>query len=325
MATILIVGGAGYIGSHVVRELAKCDHNIIIFDNLSEGHEESIYGFTFVKGDINKTEDLANVFGIYKIDVVMHFSAYAYVGESVKDPKKYYYNNVGGTINLLSAMLKNNIKYFIFSSSCATYGNPIYIPIDEKHPQNPINPYGTTKYIVEKILSDYDRAYNLKYISLRYFNAAGAQPDGAIGESHKIETHLIPLIMKTLIGEIKNIKIYGTDYKTPDGTCVRDYIHVCDLAIAHRLSLDAIFYNRKSRCINLGTGIGVSVKEVITACEKVTGLKVPLIYSNKRPGDPPILVAANKYAKDVLNFSPLYTDIHDIIKTAWNWEKNRRY
>jgi UDP-glucose 4-epimerase len=325
MATILIVGGAGYIGSHVVHELAEYDHNVIIFDNLSEGHKESVIGYTFINGDINKNEDLDGVFDMYKIDAVMHFSAYAYVSESVTDPKKYYQNNVTGTINLLTAMLKNNIRYFIFSSSCATYGNPIYIPIDEKHPQNPINPYGTTKYIVEKILSDYDKAYNLKYMALRYFNAAGAHPDGTIGESHKIETHLIPLILRTSIGKKENLKIYGTDYKTPDGTCIRDYVHVCDLAIAHRLSLDVVLSSGKSECINLGTGIGISVKEVITACEKVTGLKVPLIYADKRPGDPPILIASNRYARSILNFNPLYTDIHDIIKTAWNWEKNRRY
>ena len=254
----------------------------------------------------------------------MHFSAYAYVGESVENPEKYYKNNVVGTINLLSAMLKNNVKNIIFSSTCATYGIPVYIPIDENHPQNPINPYGTSKLMVEKILADYSRAYGLKYIALRYFNAAGAHPNGLIGESHRNETHLIPLVLKTLTKEKDAVHIFGTDYETPDATCVRDYIHVCDLAEAHRISLEKILSNDENNCINLGTGVGISVKEIIAICEKITGMKVPVIAANRRQGDPPYLMASNNYAKDILKFSPKY-DIYSIIKTAWEWEKNRKY
>jgi UDP-glucose 4-epimerase len=255
----------------------------------------------------------------------MHFSAYAYVGESVTNPEKYYKNNVSATINLLSVMLKYKVKNFIFSSSCATYGNPVYIPIDEKHPQNPVNPYGATKLMVERILADYSKAYGLKYISLRYFNAAGAHPDSSIGESHRIETHIIPLVLKTLTKERESVSVFSTDYDTPDGTCVRDYIHVCDLAIAHRVALEKVLSGKESYCINLGTGKGTSVRELITACEDVTGLKVPVVYDERRPGDPPELVAASRLAKETLGWEPEYRDIHDIIRTAWNWEKSKKY
>jgi UDP-glucose 4-epimerase len=254
----------------------------------------------------------------------MHFSAYAYVGESVTNPEKYYKNNVSATINLLSAMLKYDIKNFIFSSSCATYGNPVYVPIDEKHPQNPVNPYGATKLMVERILADYNKAYGLKYIALRYFNAAGAHPDSSIGESHRIETHIIPLVLKTLTKERESVSVFGTDYDTPDGTCIRDYIHVCDLAATHRAALELILSEEKSYCINLGTGKGTSVKELISACEEVTGLKVPVVYAERRPGDPPELVAANKYAEKIIGFKPRYSGLQDIIKTAWDWEMNKK-
>jgi len=333
MKNILVVGGAGYIGSHVVRDLSEHGYHCIVYDNLSEGHREAAEataGLQCVFADINDAQKLNETFEKEAIDAVMHFSAFAYVGESVVNPEKYYQNNVSATITLLSAMRKFNVTNFVFSSSCATYGNPVYTPIDEKHPQKPVNPYGATKRMVERILDDYHNAYGLNYISLRYFNAAGAHPDGTIGESHRIETHLIPLVLKTLTGEKENVKIFGADYDTPDGTCVRDYIHVCDLAVAHRAALELITNRRfeassNSYCINLGTGTGTSVKEIITAAEEVTGLKVPVINAPRRPGDPPALVAANDYARSVLGFDPKYTDIREIIKTAWAWEKNKRF
>jgi len=325
MITVLVLGGAGYIGSHVVRDLIDHHYNVVVYDNLSEGHRESVSVNYFIHADISDTLKLEETFQKYHIDAVMHFSAYAYVGESVINPEKYYKNNVNATINFLSVMLKYKVKNIIFSSSCATYGNPLYFPIDEQHPQKPVNPYGVTKRMVERILEDYDRAYGLKYIALRYFNAAGAHPDGSIGESHRIETHLIPLVLKTITGANANIHIFGTDYNTPDGTCVRDYIHVCDLAHAHRIALEKMLVDMESHCINLGTGTGTSVKEIISACEMVTGKKVPMLYAPRRLGDPPNLIASNSKAKEILNWEPKYKNIDEIIKTAWNWEKNKRY
>jgi UDP-glucose 4-epimerase len=324
MQNILVVGGAGYIGSHAVRELSKSNYHVIVYDNLSEGHREAVAGYDFVQGDINDNDTLCELFTKSKIDAVMHFSAFAYVSESVVNPEKYYKNNVVATINLLSAMLKHNIGKIIFSSTCATYGNPVYLPIDEKHPQNPINPYGASKLMIERILSDYSKAYGLEYVSLRYFNAAGAHPDTSIGESHKNETHLIPLILKTLTKEKDSIRVFGTDYETPDGTCIRDYIHVCDLAIAHRKALELLLSGDGCRCINLGTGNGISVKEMISVCEKVTGIKVPVELCGRRRGDPPSLVASNEYAKNILDFNFNY-NIDSIIKTAWEWERNKKY
>jgi UDP-glucose 4-epimerase len=324
MQNILVAGGAGYIGSHVVKDLSENNYHVIVYDNLSEGHREAVVNYDFICGDIKDSGLLDKVFTDNKIDAVMHFSAYAYVGESVEKPEKYYKNNVAGTINLLSAMLKNNVRNIIFSSSCATYGIPVYTPIDEVHPQNPISPYGASKFMVERILSDYSKAYGLKYVALRYFNAAGAHPDRSIGESHKIETHLIPLVLKTLTKEKDFIRIFGTDYETSDGTCIRDYIHVCDLAAAHRISLEMLLSGSESRCINLGTGAGISVKEVISLTEKITGIKVPAKTVDRRQGDPPFLVASNNFAKNILNFYPQY-DIQEIIRTAWEWEKNKKY
>jgi len=324
MQNILIVGGAGYIGSHVVKDLCEKNYHVIVYDNLSEGHREAAGGNDFILGDINDSNLLDKTFKENKIDAVMHFSAYAYVGESVENPEKYYKNNVAATINLLSSMLKHNVKNFIFSSSCATYGIPAYIPIDENHPQAPINPYGATKLMVERIITDYHKAYGLQYMILRYFNAAGAHPDGSIGESHRIETHLIPLVLKTLTKEKEAVPIFGTDYETPDGSCIRDYIHVCDLASAHRTALEMIVSGVESKCINLGTGVGVSVKEIISICEEATGMKVPVVARDRRQGDPPSLVASNKLAKETLDFKPDY-DIHSIIRTAWEWEKNKKY
>jgi UDP-glucose 4-epimerase len=324
MRNILVVGGAGYIGSHIVNDLRKNNYNTIVYDNLSEGHREAVTRDNFYLGDINDSDALNDVFEKSNIDAVMHFAAYAYVGESVTHPEKYYKNNVAATINLLASMRKYNVKRIIFSSTCATYGIPVYTPIDEAHPQNPINPYGASKLMVERIIDDYNKAYGLQYMILRYFNAAGAHPDGTIGESHKKETHLIPLILKTLTGEKEAIDIFGIDYETPDGTCVRDYIHVCDLAAAHRISLEMLLSGNESKHINLGNGIGFSVKEIISVCEKVTGMKVPIRISERRPGDPPFLLASNNYKRDIPDFHPQY-DIYDTIKTAWEWEKNKKY
>jgi UDP-glucose 4-epimerase len=325
MSTVLVVGGAGYIGSHVVRDLTERGYTVVVYDNLSEGHREAVGDGNFIQADINDTERLYETFQKYAIDAVMHFSAYAYVGESVVSPEKYYLNNVSATINLLSSMLRHEVKTFIFSSSCATFGNPVYLPIDENHPQNPINPYGRTKLIVEKMLADYAHAYGLRFIALRYFNAAGAHPDGSIGESHRIETHLIPLVLKTITGEKDCVRVFGNDYGTADGTCVRDYIHVCDLAKAHRLALERMLSGNKSCCVNLGTGRGTSVKGIIAACEEVTGRKVPVVYASCRPGDSPELVASSRYAGELLEWEPDYTDIRDIVRTAWEWEQNRRF
>jgi UDP-glucose 4-epimerase len=324
MRNILVVGGAGYIGSHIVKDLCDNNYHVIVYDNLSEGHREAVSCSDFIHGDINDSNTLNSVFEKFKIDTVMHFAAYAYVGESVINPEKYYKNNVAATINLLSSMREYEINKIIFSSSCTTYGIPQYIPIDEKHPQNPISPYGSSKLMVERIIDDYHKAYGLQYMILRYFNAAGAHPDGTIGESHKTETHLIPLVLKTLTGEKESIDIYGDDYETPDGTCVRDYIHVCDLAAAHRISLEMLFSGKESRAVNLGNGIGFSVKEIIALCEKITEKKVPFRISGRRPGDPPFLTASGNYKKDLPDFKPQY-DINAIVKTAWEWEKDKKY
>ncbi|GMO43845.1 MAG: UDP-glucose 4-epimerase GalE [Termitinemataceae bacterium] len=330
MKNILVTGGAGYIGSHTVRELRDAGHTVWVYDNLSEGHKEALVPSIiaedhFIQNDINDAATLDNFFSKNKIDVVMHFCAHAYVGESVVNPEKYYKNNVAATLNLLGVMKQHNVNRFIFSSSCATYGEPKYIPIDENHPQDPISPYGETKYFVERILKSYSKAYGLNFAALRYFNAAGAHPDGSIGESHRIETHLIPLVLKTLTGEKKDIIVFGSDYETADGTCIRDYIHVCDLAAAHRLAMEYICSTQHDALINLGTGSGVSVKEVISICEKVTGKKVPVVVQGRRVGDPAVLTANSSMAERLLGFKPAHPDIHDIIKTAWYWEQHRRF
>ncbi|MDR2491831.1 MAG: UDP-glucose 4-epimerase GalE [Spirochaetaceae bacterium] len=322
---VLVAGGAGYIGSHTVRALLDEGRPVIVLDNLSEGHVEAAGGALLVQADIQDEGALEAIFSEHTISAVMHFCAYAYVGESVVNPQKYYHNNVGATLTLLAAMLRHKVKNIVFSSSCATYGNPVRLPIDESHPQNPVNPYGATKYMVERILADYHEAYGLNYIALRYFNAAGAHPDGSLGESHRIETHLIPLVLKTLTGERERIEIMGADYDTPDGTCIRDYIHVCDLANAHCAALGLLADGANGRCINLGTGQGVSVREVIQACERVTGKKVPALVAPRRAGDPAALVAAPSLAKKILGWSAHWTDIHNIIETAWHWEQNRKF
>ena len=321
--SILVMGGAGYIGSHTVKHLLNHGYKVVVADNLVYGHRESVDSRAdFIHADLADPNSLQAVFTRDKIDAVIHVAAYAYVGESVQEPRKYYYNNVQGTLNLLDVMLQHNVKDIVFSSTCATYGEPQYAPIDEKHPQKPINPYGRTKLMIEQIFADYERAYGLRYIALRYFNAAGASADGSIGESHTPETHLIPLVLKAIKGEHKAISVFGTDYDTPDGTCIRDYIHVEDLALAHRLAVEKL--KEYSGCINLGTVIGTSVKEIITAAEKVSGKKCPVEYGPRRAGDPARLFADNHKAKEVLGWTPKYTNIKDIIQTAWNWETNRK-
>ncbi|MEI8388695.1 MAG: UDP-glucose 4-epimerase GalE [bacterium] len=342
---ILITGGAGYIGSHCTLDLIRAGYECVVIDNLSYGHPEAIQQIAdkgsmndesllkqpcFCKVDLKNIDEIKEVFKKYPIKAVIHFAAFAYVGESVENPQKYYYNNVVNTLNLLSVMLENNVKKIVFSSTCATYGNPEYVPIDEKHPQSPINPYGTTKLMIEKILKDYDSAYELKYIALRYFNASGADDGGQlnavnIGESHSPETHLIPLVLQTALGQRDCIKVFGDDYDTPDGTCIRDYIHVNDLAKAHRLALEKLIKEEKSNFYNLGTGKGFSVKEVIEKSEKITGKLINKQISERREGDPPVLIADNKKVKQELGWNPEYTEIEDIIKTAWNWELNRKY
>jgi len=324
MKTILVMGGAGYIGSHTVKHLLDNNYQVVIADNLIYGHREAVDARAeFVHADLLDPYSLDKLFATHSIDAVIHFAAFAYVGESVTEPEKYYYNNVIGTVNLLKAMLAHNIKKIVFSSTCATYGEPQYTPINEQHPQNPINPYGRTKLMIEQIFADYERAYGLKHIALRYFNAAGCSSDGSIGESHTPETHLIPLVLKAIKGERADIKVFGTDYDTPDGTCIRDYIHVEDLALAHRLALEKL--DEYSGCLNLGTGIGTSVKEIITAAEQVSGQKCPTVYAARRAGDPARLFADNAKAKEILGWQPKYTDIKDIIQTAWNWEQNRKF
>src|SRR5687767_2933537 len=267
---ILVTGGAGYIGSHYVLYERERGNDVVVLDNMVYGHSEAVLGAPIVNGDIGDKELVSRIIGEYKVDAVVHFAAFASVGESVQHPERYYGNNVASTFNLLEAMRENDVRFFIFSSSCATYGNPVYSPMDEKHPQNPINPYGESKYICEKMLSAYDQAHGFRFASLRYFNAAGADPEGRIGESHDPESHLIPIILQVAAGKREDVTVYGTDYDTPDGTCIRDYIHILDLAQAHALALGRLRAGEPSDFFNLGTETGYTVRQVIDLCEKVT-------------------------------------------------------
>lgn len=318
---ILITGGAGYVGSHVNMELSKRGYEIVVFDNLINGHRRFVKWGNFVLGDLKSIDQIRLVFQNYKIDAIMHFAAFAYVGESINNPEKYYVNNVVNTINLLRVMREYSVDKIIFSSTCATYGIPIEIPIDENHTQNPINSYGQSKLMIEKILYDFNKAYCLKYVSLRYFNAAGADIDVNIGELHIPETHLIPLILDAATGRRENIQIYGTDYNTRDGTCIRDYIHIIDLANAHILALEYLLNEGKSDVFNLANGNGYSVKEVIETTKRITQKNIKVIEKPRRPGDPAILVGCSKKAKNVLGWNPKYFELDDIIRTAWNWHK----
>ncbi len=324
--TILVTGGAGYIGSHTVKALQHKGYRVIVLDNLMYGHRdvvEDVLRAKLIVGDINDRLLLERIFETHPIEAVIHFAAYAYVGESVNSPAKYYWNNVTGTLNLLKAMMAASVKNIIFSSTCATYGVPTRVPIQESAPQNPINPYGTSKLMVEKILGDFDRAYGLKSVIFRYFNAAGADPSGLLGEDHTPETHLIPLVLMTALNKRDSVSIFGTDYPTEDGSCVRDYIHVSDLAQAHVLGLEYILKKSKSEIFNLGNGSGFSVKQIIETARKVTGRKITAIECDRRPGDPPVLVGSGEKAKKVLGWQPQYTDISSILSHAWNWHKQR--
>lgn len=323
---ILVTGGAGYIGSHCVLALLKQGYDTAIFDNLSTGHIETVntlkkYGnVSFYQGDLLDLNSINNVFKQTKIDAVIHFAAFSQVGESVKNPQKYYINNVCGTINLLKAMLDNDVKKIVFSSTAATYGEPQYTPIDENHPQNPINPYGQTKLMIEKIMDDYDKAYGLKSVRLRYFNVAGADSESRIGEWHEPETHLIPNILKSTFSGGKTFEMYGADYNTKDGTCVRDYINIEDLAHAHILALEYLKNGGNTNYFNLGTKEGNTVKEVFEACEKITNQNIPVKQMPRRDGDPACLVADNSKAKELLKWEPKKS-LNDSIKTAYKWEK----
>jgi UDP-glucose 4-epimerase len=324
--TVLVTGGAGYIGSHTVLALKKAGYQVVILDNLIYGHQdlvETVLQVGLIQGDIGDRPLLDKLFADYNIQAVLHFAAFAYVGESVTNPAKYYRNNVASTLNLLEAMVAANIKSFVFSSTCATYGHPQQIPIPEDHPQAPINPYGMSKLMVEQILTDFDQAYGLRSVRLRYFNAAGADPNGQLGEDHNPETHLIPLVLMAALGQRETITIYGTDYKTPDGTCIRDYIHVTDLAQAHVLGLEYLFNQGETAVFNLGNGDGFSVREVINAARRVTGRTIPVEEGFRRAGDPAILIGSADKARKILNWEPRYADLDVILQHAWNWHLKR--
>ena len=327
---ILVTGGAGYVGSHCVLALLENGYDVVIFDNLELGHIETVETLKviqasgkvvdFIQGDLKNLFDIRNVFEKHEIEAVVHFAAYSQVAESMKNPQKYFSNNVDGTVNLLKSMIENDVKRIVFSSTAATYGEPIYTPIDETHPQKPINPYGETKLEIEKIMDEYDKNFELKSVRLRYFNVAGADSNARIGEWHEPETHLIPNILKSTFGSGKTFQMFGTDYDTIDGTCVRDYINVEDLARAHVLALDYLGKGGETNFFNLGTNNGNSVKEVFSVCEKVTGEKIPVDVQPRREGDPAILVADNQKAKKVLGWVPEKT-LEDSILSAYNWEK----
>ncbi|ASA55905.1 UDP-glucose 4-epimerase GalE [Vibrio gazogenes] len=319
MKNILVVGGAGYIGSHTCKMLSQKGFNPIVFDNLIYGHKEFIKWGEFVLGDLSDINQIRLVFEKYQIDAVMHFAAFAYVGESVEHPQKYYANNVVATLNLLNVMIEFGVKNFIFSSTCATYGNPQYLPIDEAHPQTPINPYGMSKLMVESILKDYSNAYDFKFVSLRYFNASGCDPECEVGENHNPETHLIPLILDAAIGKRDSIKVFGSDYDTRDGSAIRDYIHVIDLAEAHILALKSLLAGGDSDIFNLGNGQGFTVKEVIECVKQVTQKEFKVIYTDRRPGDPSSLIGSSDKIIAKLNWKPKFARLEDIIKTAWDW------
>lgn len=320
---VLVVGGAGYVGSHANKELHKRGYDTVVFDNLATGHRRHAQWGDFVLGDIGDERQLDLLFSQHKIDAVMHFAAFSQVGESVQHPERYYINNVSNTLKLLNAMRKYDVNALIFSSTCATYGVPQHLPLTEEHPQAPINPYGRSKLMMEQIMSDYSDAYGLKFSPLRYFNAAGADLDGAIGETHDPETHLIPLVFHAALGKRPALKIFGTDYDTPDGACIRDFIHVTDLADAHILALEYLQNGGASDAFNLGYGEGYSVLEVLAEAEKVCGRPIPTEEAERRAGDPAQLVGSSAKAEKVLSWKPKFSDLNTILSSAWAWhEKN---
>lgn len=318
---ILVTGGAGYIGAHACKALARAGYTPVAYDNLVYGHRSAVKWGPLEKGDISDRQRLESVMCQYKPIAVMHFAAYAYVGESVENPAKYYRNNTAGTLSLLESMKQCRIDRIIFSSTCATYGMPNQIPIVENHPQNPINPYGRSKLMIEWILRDFAAAYDLKYVSLRYFNAAGADPEAQIGEAHDPETHLIPLVLDAALGRRNRLEIYGTDYDTPDGTCIRDYIHVTDLARAHLLALEYLNDGGESDVFNLGNGNGFSVREVIATAKKITGRDIPYAEIDRRPGDPSVLIGSSEKIINKLGWRAAHHSLEAILKTAWRWHE----
>ncbi len=315
---VMVVGGAGYIGSHAVRLLLDAGHTVCVYDNLSLGHREAVPDGLLVEGELSDREKIVSTLRSERIDAVMHFAAFALVNESVNDPALYYRNNVVAALELLDAMREADVTKIVFSSTTATYGEPDVIPIPETTPQRPINPYGFTKLVIEQALADYAAAYGFSYAALRYFNAAGARPDGSIGEDHNPETHLIPIVLQVALGQRERITIFGDDYDTPDGTCIRDYIHIDDLGDAHLRALDRLEPG-KGLCVNLGTGRGTSVREIVEACREVTGHPIPEVTGERRAGDPPRLIADATLAKEVLGWTPSYTDVKSIVETAWRW------
>ncbi len=318
---LLVTGGAGFIGSHTVQHLLDLGEKIVVLDNLVFGHRAALdhNRVTFIEGDLSDAALLERVFAEHRPEAVLHFAAFCYVGESVEQPLKYYRNNVAGPLTLLEAMQKHDCRRFIFSSTCATYGNPVSVPMDESHPQNPVNPYGASKLMLERVLRDCETAFGLKSVFLRYFNASGCDAEGRLGEDHDPETHLIPRILMAIRGDIDTITVFGTDYPTPDGTCIRDYIHVNDLAVAHALALAYLRAGGDSTAVNLGTGRGFSVKEIIATAEAVTGKKAPVEYGPRRAGDPSELICDPAKAKAVLGWEAAHKDPRSHIQSAWNW------
>lgn len=320
---ILVVGGAGYIGSHMGKQLLRGGHAVVTLDDLYTGYRDAVLGGSFIQGSISDRALLDRVFAEHRYDAVFHFASFIQVGESVTHPAKYYANNLANTLNLLDAMVRHEIKHFIFSSSAAIFGEPRNMSIDEDHPVAPINPYGASKAMVEQILRDYDRAYGLKSVSLRYFNACGADPEGKLGERHDPETHLIPLALQSVSGRRESLTVFGRDYDTPDGTCIRDYVHVCDLCDAHLLALEYLQDGKASYAFNLGNGDGFSVQQVIDTVSIVTGQRVPVIDGPRRLGDPARLVADASKAKKSLGWKPRYSDLDVIVSHAQAWETKR--
>lgn len=323
---VLVVGGAGYIGSHMVKMLSNAGHNVVVLDNLSTGFKEAVKYGQLIVGDLADLNLLENLFQDHDFDGVMHFAANSLVGESIEHPSKYYRNNVSNTLNLLDVMVRHDVKHFIFSSTAATFGEPDYVPIDEAHPQNPINPYGASKLMIERILQDYASAYGLNSVCLRYFNACGADPEGELGENHDPETHLIPLILQAASGRRDSITVFGRDYATEDGTCIRDYIHISDLCSAHSLALDYLLSEKESGALtfNLGNSKGFSVQQVIDVVQKVVtedGFTLNVKEGARRQGDPAVLIAKASLASSKLGWQPMFTDLEIIVRHAWAWEK----
>jgi UDP-glucose 4-epimerase len=321
---ILIVGGAGYIGSHVNKLLNKNGYETVVFDNLEKGHREAVRWGTLEVGDLGNIEEIEAIFNKYPIEAVFDFASYIEVGESVKDPEKYYLNNVKNTLNLLSVMRKHNVNKIIFSSTAAVFGMPERIPISEDDAKQPINPYGKTKLMVENIFKDYDAAYGLRFVAFRYFNACGADKDGEIGEWHEPESHLIPILLEVAQGKREFFQLNGTDYATEDGTCIRDYVHVEDLAQAHLLGLKHLLDGGESKFYNLGSGKGYSNKQVMETAKEVTGVDFKVVYGPRREGDPDKLLASSEKIKQELGWKPQYTDLKEIIQTAWNWQQKKK-